>query len=415
MEAQKKILIILAFVFSSSCWAGITSAKRFLALQSTVPVASTHTPTDLGMMLGFESGTLEAQSGTMTVTSTTYRSGAYAAYVTAPAATDVTIGTFSGPDSTTSRCFVRAAIRVEVNTNPTTNSSIGILGCGAGGSTPLLGHVKLNFSTTGALSLQLHRSDSSPGSLGSAISINPNQWYVLELRTYVDGKTLEMRIDGVSVSTQSYTSADPIIYGSDVFLPLSTKTGSGGSVAIYYDDIAGLHSTGDSTWPGMGKVIARNGVSGALTNDSFVKTGGATIDAVLSDTPYSAASNATSPSAGGQQDLIMPPFTSIQTGHGTDVISATSKINGCSVSAFIKRSTGAARTFTMQMSWAGFSSGVKSLSALTTSDLFYYLNDPVKVDYAAVNTNSTVTFAKSGSAGQDMIIEDAWGLCDYVP
>ena len=103
--------------------------------------------------------------------------------------------------------------------------------------------------------------------------------------------------------------------------------GNAGNTTLYDDMI--LQSGTDQPPKGVGGVIARSFMAGTPTDNGFTKTGGTNIEDVCADTPRNAATLAQNISTSGQvaQTGLVHPFSTTQTGHGSNTLGAYDTIN----------------------------------------------------------------------------------------
>jgi hypothetical protein len=243
-------------------------------------------------------------------------------------------------------------------------------------------------------------------SLGSlvdetVITIAKNTWYRIEIDLTIGSSTgaIKLYLDGVqkvSLTSQNFGANNITQWGA-----CNNINNAGRS--FWFDDI----EADDAALPGAGYVIARQFKLGTPTYDTWVESSG-TIDTVWSETPFSAASNATSSTLNDAQTALVAPLSSPQTGHGTGSIGSNDTINGAKAALVGKAASGSAASIRRRVG------GVDTDTAITftTSDAYY----ETAVFTATFNNLSNAEVGVlQGANAVLQTVEDAWLHVSYTP
>lgn len=186
---------------------------------------------------------ITGSSGTISISSSTKRSGDYA-YRANPTSNNGTFYKTWANSAQSNKFWFRAYLRIA--TAPSTNTYITQIGSGASGK------ISVRLTTSSTLQLRNEEDDTNIGSASSALSTNT--WYRIEV--YVDTTTLsstdaELRLDGVSIS---FSTTENLAAGID---RLTWGSSANGTTDLYFDDIAINDSTGRAVdnWPGEGRLV----------------------------------------------------------------------------------------------------------------------------------------------------------------
>jgi hypothetical protein len=176
----------------------------------------------------------------------------------------------------------------------------------------------------------------------------------------------------------------------------------------YVDDV----SVEDAAYPSDGRCIARQGKSGAPTNNAWTKSSGADAYALWSDTPFSAASNCKSTTNTAQTMLVA------DVGAGVDAVGASDTINACRVMGVAKfDSTSSALSFyrmRRRVSAANTDEDVTG-SVTSTTDAFVQgsIFTATRSELQAAEIGGVV--GTGGGTRKQLQFEDLWMMVDYTP
>ena len=197
-------------------------------------------------------------SGTVSISSSTKRSGDYA-YRANPASSTGTFYKTWANSAQSNKFWFRTYLRIADDPSADTY----VLQAGNGGS----GKISVRLTTTSTLQLRNEEDNTNIGSASSALSANT--WYRVEM--FVDTTTLsstdaELRLDGISVSS---STSENLAAGID---RLTWGSATSGTTDLFFDDLAINDSTGRAdNWPGEGKLVHMqpdaNGDNSAWTRD----------------------------------------------------------------------------------------------------------------------------------------------------
>lgn len=182
-------------------------------------------------------------SGTVSINSSTKRSGDYAFRANPTSSTGIFTKIFANSNQS-NKFWFRTYVRIA--DDPSADTYIVRIGNSGGGK------ISVRLTTSSTLQLRNEEDDANIGSASSALSTNT--WYRVEV--HVDTTTLsstdaELRIDGASISS---STAENLASGIDRLTWGSTATGT---TDLYFDDIAINDSTGRAAdnWPGEGRLV----------------------------------------------------------------------------------------------------------------------------------------------------------------
>jgi hypothetical protein len=203
---------------------------------------------------------VDTNSGTVSISSTTVRSGSYAWRVNPTSGTGFYRKQISGADQNKGG-YLR--VYINIATNP--GATIQLIRFSSSGNAHL---ASIRLASDGTLRLH-NAANAQVGSASSALSTG--QWYMVELKcdsTNATG-TLDARLDGVSFASGNNSSRGSwarILWGA--ITPNSTCD-------IFFDDIALNDDQGSNqtSWPGSGKLI-RLKPNAAGDSNQWLKTAG---------------------------------------------------------------------------------------------------------------------------------------------
>lgn len=268
-------------------------------------------------------------------------------------------------------------------------------------------HINLRLQTGGAYEVHdgLSGSDVLLGTTSNAAL--SNQWNLIEFKIVVGASGIyEMKINGVVGFT---TVIDNTAAGNIDTCELGCYAVAMG-IGTFFDDF----SIDDSAYCGEGKVITRQGKSGTPTSDGWTKVGGATIDAVWSDTPFSATADANTGSITGAlaQTMLTASFATTQSGHGSEVISVYDTIDAIKVGAVAKIDTNTAASGVVRRIFGGVTTDGSNID-LTTADAYYetapFTGSLTNLNASEIGFNKLVT-----GAARTVTVEDVWMMVEYT-
>lgn len=264
---------------------------------------------------------------------------------------------------------------------------------------------QLWITTTGTLAYAFNNGAYIATSSGTFIL---GQWNLVETHVVISATVggMELQLNGTTEFTSFATNT-----GTDVPQRWTFGPYKGGGQAINYDDIR----IGITSYPGPGQIIARQGIAGTPTYTAWTTTGGA-IDVVWSDTPFNAATNAaiSTSLAGQRQSMVVAPFSSVQAGHGSEIIRAGDTINAV-VAAYVAK---ASLALNLPMILNGIDRCDSSEPGVSASDSWqtngYSCANGYTITFADINAAQVGGKTQNAGAGTYQI-EDAWLMVDYTP
>lgn len=365
-------------------------------LQSTLAPAP---PFHRRYMNGFETGDFSECGG----------SGVGGSVVTSGGGDQVRTGAYSCKcasgagayrESTTGLNISSGFLRTYIYSTATSGKATFILGFGTSSDGRL---IELKTRTDGKFDY-VNETSGSTVVVGTGTTVLPlNQWVLLELKAVISAGSgiIEAKINGTvdgsftGLTTDGLGNIDRGIWG-----PADNDT----AATYYFDDIA----IDDTSYPGAGQIIARQGKTGTPTYDAWTKNGAATATLCWSDTPFSAATNCSDAILSDAQTMLVAPFSATQTGHGTEVIGTTDTVNACKVALIAKESTAG----TMKIRRRVNSTDTDTAINTTTSDAYY--DDGIWTTTVA-NLDLLEAGAVSQSGSLTTTVEDVWAMVDYTP
>lgn len=261
---------------------------------------------------GFETGnTLEAQSsfGTVSVQSTTKRTGSYALKSNPTATTggvDMRGLSASGFSADLDASTVYSSVSFYYVGNPSVDQNV--LGYINSASVNL---ARLILTTSGQIQAQYWNGADAATSVGSAVSLTPNTWYTLELAaintTTPGSSTVEWRLNGVVQATLGSLTIRSANRDIDW-----VRLGAGAAVTseTYYDDFA----ISNSAYPGIGRVhVLKPRAAG--NNTAWT---GTNVD--VDEVPHDSDTTYISHSAGGAESYLLDTAASVGIGGDIKVV-----------------------------------------------------------------------------------------------
>lgn len=263
---------------------------------------------------------------------------------------------------------------------------------------------RLQLLTTAGPHFQVNDAAATLGLVAATGTLIPviGQWYRVEVvLDLAAGGIVQVWVNGVldiNTTHTSNVSATPTIG--------YTCVGNAASNEVYFDDIR--IDTGTLTPPGAGQIIARQGVAGTPTYDAWTKNGAATAALCWSDTPFSTATSCSNAVAAAAQTMLVAPFSSTQSGHGTQTVGTTDTINAAKTALIAKEASAGTPSIRRRVAAANTDT---SFSA-TTSDK--YFDDGIWTTTTA-NLDTLEAGCVHASGTILTTVEDVWVIVDYTP
>jgi hypothetical protein len=349
-----------------------------------------------GEVRNYNGGTM-CETGSITTETTTVRTGAYALKVASGGS--VGIGSNIGA---TGDNFIRGYVNMAAY--PSVDTIVWETRQDTGGSVCSTQLIQLWITTAGVLAWAYQ------GGAYVATGTTPlplNQWVRLEslMRQSATVGGMELKINAVveftSLGSNTNTAAGWMAFGPRI----------GGGQAIFYDDVF----ISDTAYPGPGRIIARQATSGTPFYDTWTKNACATIDLCWSDTPFATGTSATPGAAIVFQTMLVASFSSTQTGHGTQIITASDTVTRAAV-AFVTPCITGARAFSTMRRVAGVDSFLSPNSCIGASGNTQSQNDASiggfatsLADLNAMEAGVSLTAGAGGVVG----VYDLWVMVDY--
>jgi len=291
---------------------------------------------------------------------------------------------------------------------------VGILGPVIYNSTQVIGYLAFTNFASGDFYIGIVRRPIGGGAdvvLGIYRPIPRFDWACVEMKVVVSATVgiLELRINGVAVETHTGLNT-----GTDPILRLVFGIGEAGSATpdanqtFYQDDIR----FDDAAYPGLGQIIGRQVKAGTPTYNAWTKTGGATIDGVWSETPYSATLGAVSAGAGQAQTGLVADVAA-----GVNPIGSGDIVNACRVCCVANReSAGAAYSFYRLRRRVSAADTDTDMSFASLDTNLFHAGPIFTTTRTALQTAEMGAVVGTGGGGrEDLTIHDIWMMVDYTP
>lgn len=173
----------------------------------------------------------------------------------------------------------------------------------------------------------------------------------------------------------------------------------------YVDDI--VVATGSTEPLGRKWIIARQGIAGTPTYNSWTKTGAATAALCWSATPFATGANCNSSTSAAAQTMLINPFSSAGSAtEGSEVLTVTHIIDACQTLFVAKRAASGSAKIRRRVGGADFD----TTKTLTTSDVLY--NDGFWTTTFA-NLNLLEAGAVKAADTSLVTVEDVWVMVCY--
>lgn len=247
-------------------------------------------------------------------------------------------------------------------------------------------------------------------------SLPSGVWRRVEVRTRlrpgINDDECEFRLDGAVVAASRTLNLGTGTLSS-AFLTnrqaAYAQPANPGNWIATFDDLA----VTEGVWPGPGRIIARQGRTGAPTYDDFSLVGGATIDAVWSDTPVNTTTRAQSPSFAttAAQTMRVAPFDAGITAMGPGSTPAV-----CQTWINANTATDPDRTYAMRRRINGVNTDVV-LPDIETDPVPFSdgLRGGFWVAPLSALDGAEIGAVKTGLGGAQLRVNDAWLTCEYEP
>lgn len=233
-------------------------------------------------------------------------------------------------------------------------------------------------------------------------SFNTGQWYRIELALDLAASgVVKIWVDGVlDINTTHTNDVSASLTGS------YQVRGAANPNEYFWDDIR--IDTGTVSPPGAGQIIARQGLTGTPTYDSWTKVGAATAALCWSDTPFSITTNCTSIVSAQAQTMLVEKFSITQTGHGTQVVGSGDTINAAKTALIVKEATAGGGSIRRRVN----GTDTDTATVPTTADK--YFDDGIWTTSVANLDLLEAGYVKSGDVNLTTV-EDVWVIVDYTP
>lgn len=354
---------------------------------------------------GCETGDLSEWSstvGTVSVQTSTVLTGGFSGKVTSAGAIS-SLRSVTGLALTTG--YARCRMRVYVTTNPTTTQNDKAAFYFLDSANNPIGGVRLGVTTTGEVSAHLF---SGPNQIETAsVTILADTTYLVEIKAVVSATvgSVEWKLDGVAQEALTNQNTGT----ADINVLRCQATFSSGSIDIYYDDVV----VDDAAYPGAGKILCRQGVAGTPTYDAWTKTGLSTAALCWSESPFSGTNNCNlAGTAAGAQTMLVAPFSSTQTGKGSETIASGDTINACQQGIIAKvNSTTSPPVFSIRRRINGADTDLAQV--LTTADV-YYRGDMFTTTTTLLDSAEIGAHRGTSAATKTDTVADVWLMVDYL-
>lgn len=361
----------------------------------------------LRLLAGFETGDLsefQGSSGSISINSSIVKDGVYSIRVN-PSGAAISYGTFVTQSTTIAFRF-----SFRIATAPASGSEIFF---STGDASGIIGVEEFFLRLNSSRQIVVINANGSTVATGSTV-LALDTWYAISGHVeYSDTGAYSLFIDGASELSgtsdfsSGFTQFNRTILGKAIDV-------SSQSVDFYYDSIV---IGDDSTVPNYATaVIARSPITGGTpSSNAWTKSTGTDAGALWDDTPFDAATFCVSPSSGDPlaQTAEVAPFSSTQSGHGSETIASTDTIVGIQTVAIAKRSSGGGRTHEVSYK-LGAAAAVDTVVSLSTSDAVVRSTVATSVAYADLNDAEIGGEKSGGASGQSMTIEDCWLMAAYI-
>lgn len=343
---------------------------------------------------GFETGDgseVSSLGANSNVQSVTVRTGAYA-LAAGPGGCTLNATGFLASTQTVIRSYV------QIPALPGANAKI-IQEAGSSGGARLI----LRFNASNKLQVLDNGVTLGLATTAGTASLVANRWYRIELALdLAAGGVVKAWVDGVldiSVTHTSDVSALPtshfVLFGAAV------------SPGQYLHEDVRI-DTGGLTPIGAGQCIARQGLTGTPTYDTWTKTGAATSALCWSDTPFNATKNCNSAVSAAKQTMLVEKFSITQTGHGSQVVGASDTVNAVKTAMIVKTVSGDATGQILRRV-----NGVDTGTTFTDTAADVYHDDGIWTTTPA-NLDLLEAGAIHGNNTRVTTVEDVWVIVDFT-
>jgi hypothetical protein len=255
----------------------------------------------------------------------------------------------------------------------------------------------LGLTTAGKLTFTYNLgSDIATGT--TALTLNA--WNLIEVKAvrHASAGGLEAKLNGTVEFTSFSTNTTTVSVGRQ-------EWGGWSAGGFWFDDVL----LRDDAYPGGGQSIMRRGINQTPTYDAWSKTGGVRIDQAWNDTPVGGAT-ATSSTANAAQTMAIHPFSTVESGHGTEVILAGATINACVTFVYGNpQNGGGSHGWTVRRRIGGVDTDFTTAAG---DNAFYY--GQFFTDSPS-NLGSYEAGVVHDSGSTAAVAVDAGMACDYIP
>lgn len=308
---------------------------------------------------GFETGDasgMDALASGFSVQSTTKRTGTYGLKHDGTVA--VVNQTVIPTKQNIAAMYARASVLIHKIATPGSNTNAGVLQIAKQLYAGSIALVIAQINTAGVFKFFVL--DSASATLYTSPALNLDQHYVIELGVEVSATVgrIAFRLDGATLYDSGPTLNTGTSNAYDLVVQGFQSTGVGDT---YWDDVC----VRDDGFPGVGRVIARQGLAGTPNADAFTKTSSQTAAQVWSETPFSATNEAHSTNRSQAQTMLVADVCG-----GTNAMSQRSIVNACKVVSIMKETgSGTAATYSQRRRIGG--ADTDTSQTLTSSDAAY--------------------------------------------
>jgi len=379
---------------------------------------------DVNILTGFETGDLgevESSTGTVEVSSSTFRTGAFSLR-TNPTTTgtgfvDLAEQAAGGGTVQFWRFYFLVAARPSANDEPffVALSSSG---------TELF---ELRQDSAGQINVYLPTGGALQASGTTVLSLD--QWYRLDVKFDLNAGAgsddqVSVEIDGAAEHTNIEAA-----FGASASLgacrlgKVADRNGQG--VDFFFDDVISGDAPG-SVFFGAGQCIVRQPITGGTpTYDAWNKSSGSDVGPLWDDTPPDGATteaDASDTGANTRQTADIEDFDAAQAGHGSETIGASDTINAAAIIFSANRTNGSGKTMNSIDRRNSIDNEIQVDGSLAVA---YQIHGPA-TSRAYGATPASETFANiniwqiggnrvTSGAGRDFFITAVWAMVDYTP
>lgn len=342
--------------------------------------------------IGFETGStseINAVGSGGSIQSTTVRSGAYA----------LSSNVNSSNVLTAALSATQWVCRVYCNFSNPTQQTTWFKAAQTNGAT-----ATLNIAITAAAKLQVIDANAIMGfsTVTGTRALVAGTWYRIE--AVVDqaaGGVIKVYIDGV-LEINTTHSADTTA-GPTTRISLLGNT----TCVAAFDDVR--FDAGGLSLIGAGHCVARQPVTGGTpTYDQWTKSSGSDAGALWNETPFGTTNNCSDSTSGHAQTAVIARFSTVQSGHGQQVITSRDTVNAAKAAIVFKRATSGSPSIRRRVN----GTDTDTVVAGATTDA--YKDDGIWTTTVANLDLLEAGMVKAADANLTTV-EDVWVIVDYTP